>query len=142
MTRSKAICWSLVAWLAVGVFWLVTTRNYHPTWTLAVIVSSSLMLVYAIATYINYLVLIPKYWRARLYGRFAVSLLVTMCVLTGLALAVIRTSYHTMYGPDPDPNGMYIHYAIDLFGMAVHVVVAAGIVWCVRRFARRATRAC
>jgi hypothetical protein len=35
MSRSKAIGCSLIAWLAVFIFWLVTTRNFHPTcWSL------------------------------------------------------------------------------------------------------------
>ena len=139
MSRSKALGWSLVAWLAVGVFWLVTTRGHHPTWTLAVIVTASLMIAYAGTVYINHLVLIPRYWRTGRYTWFAGSLLGTMAVLTALALTVIRVSYHTMLGPDPDPNGLYIHYAIDFFGMAVHVLGAAGVVWAVGRLTRPRT---
>lgn len=57
-----------------------------------------------------------------------------MLALTGVALAVLRTSYIVTLGPDPDPYGVSKHYAIDLFGMAVHVAGAATIVWAIRRF--------
>jgi hypothetical protein len=33
-----------------------------------------------------------------------------------------------LLGPDPDPNGLYIHYGIDFLGMVIHVFGAAGIV--------------
>ena len=49
-------------------------------------------------------------------------------------LAVIRVSYTKMWGPDADPNGAYKHFAIDLFGMAVHLGVAALVVWMVGRY--------
>jgi hypothetical protein len=51
-----------------------------------------------------------------------------MALLTAVALAIIRLSYLVTIGPDPDPYGLYKHYAIDLFGMAVHVGLAALIV--------------
>ena len=47
MPQSRALAWSLVAWLVVGGFWLITTRGYHPTWVLAVIGTVSLLLSYA-----------------------------------------------------------------------------------------------
>jgi hypothetical protein len=136
MRQSKAIGWSLVAWMAVATFWLVTTRSYHPTWGLAVIVTASLIIAYAGATYVNHLLLIPRYGKTCHYGRYALLLLTTMAIFTGVALAVIRLSYYTLHGPDPDPNGVYVHYAIDFFGMAVHVLCAAAIVWVYGQFTR------
>ena len=35
-----------------------------------------------------------------------------------------RIAYLRTLGPDPDPNGVYVHFAIDFFGMAVPVAVA------------------
>jgi len=40
-------------------------------------------------------------------------------VFTGLALTVIRLSYFKALGPDPDPNGVYRHCAIDFTGNGV-----------------------
>ena len=131
MTREHGIGWSLVAWLAVGVFWLVATSRFHPTWGLAIIATSTLVFVYAAAAYINHLLLVPRYWRAGRYGKYVAALGMTMAALTAVGLAVIRTSYFMTLGPDPDPNGVYVHYGIDFIGMAFHLIAAAGVVWCV-----------
>lgn len=50
-----------------------------------------------------------------------------MAALTAAALTLIRVSYSRALGPDPEPNGLFKHYAIDFFGMAVHVAAAAAI---------------
>lgn len=55
-----------------------------------------------------------------------------MAILTASALAVIRAAYLLIWGPDADPLGLYKHYAIDLFGMVVHVSAAALVVWLVK----------
>ena len=68
MSRSSAIGWSVVAWVGVGVFWFFATRGFHPTRALAVVVTVSLVTAYAVASYVNHLVLIPTYWRT---GRYA-----------------------------------------------------------------------
>lgn len=135
-TKCLSIKRSLVAWLIVAIVWLFTTRNNHPTMALAIIVTASLMCAYAGATYINHLLLIPSFWKEGYYGQFAVLLLATMALLTGLALVVIRFSYFFFYGPDPDPYGVYVHYGIDFVGMLVHVLCAAGIVWVYSRLGR------
>jgi len=107
---------------------------FHPTLGLAFIPTASLVLAFALAAYFNHLVLIPGYWDARRYGTYAATLLVTMALPTAAALAVIRTSYVRTLGPDPDPNGVYVHFAIDFFGMLMHVAAATVLVWAVRRF--------
>ena len=128
MRRSNLIAWSLAAWAAVGIFWFFATRSRHPTLGLAIIVTASLMVAYAGASYVNHLVLMPRLRASRSLGRYLLSLLLVMTVFTAAALSVIRVSYLTTLGPDPDPNGVYNHYAIDLFGMAVHLAGAALIV--------------
>jgi hypothetical protein len=127
LTLARAVGWSLVGWLAVGIFWLVVTRGFHPTWELAVITTGSLISAYAAAAYVNHLVLLPRYWSSGRYGGYAAALVIVMAALTAAALAIIRTCYVRTQGPDPDPNGMYVHFGIDFFGMAVHLFVAAGI---------------
>jgi hypothetical protein len=131
LTRARGIAWSLVGWLAVWAFWLVVTAGFHPTRGLAVVTTTALVSAYAAAAYVNHLALVPRYWRARRYGRYAAALIIMMAVLTAAALAVIRTCYFVALGPDPDPNGVYVHYGIDFIGMAAHLLVAAGIVWMV-----------
>jgi membrane-bound metal-dependent hydrolase YbcI (DUF457 family) len=125
---------SFLAWIVVWVFWLVTTRDYHPTWSLALIVTTSLMLAYAVAAYINHLILLPRLRSGRSKLGYMLSLAAVMVILTATALAVIRMSYSALWGPDPDSNGAYKHFGIDLFGMAVHLVVAAIVVWGVNKW--------
>ncbi|AMV24763.1 hypothetical protein VT84_10230 [Gemmata sp. SH-PL17] len=125
--------WRYLVWVIVGLFWYVTTRDFHLTTELAVIVTASLVVAFAVAVDVNHLVLIPRYWRSRRYGTYAAFLFGTMAILTAIALTVIRVSYFRLHGPDADPYGMYKHFVIDLFGVAVHVAAAAGIVWIWRR---------
>lgn len=51
------IVWSLLAWPAVGMFWLVTTRSFHPTWNLALTTTASLITAFAGASYVNHRIL-------------------------------------------------------------------------------------
>ena len=136
--RNHAV--SLLAWVVVWVFWLTLTHSFHPTFLLAVIVTTSLVGVYAAATYVNHLVLVPMLCASGLSLRYAVSLVATMALLTAVGLGIIRLSYLMTFGPDADPNGVYKHYAIDLFGMVVHVGAAALVVWLMQWHARRADR--
>jgi hypothetical protein len=133
MKQSRAIAWSVLAWIAVGLFWLFATHSYHPTRTLALIVTTALVSAYALAAYVNHGLLIPRFLRRGRWGAYLFSLLLAMGLLTALALAVIRVSYFRLWGPDADPNGAAKHFVIDLAGMAVHLVAAAAVVWIVPR---------
>jgi hypothetical protein len=135
--RSR-FAWSIAAWLAVGVFWFALTRNFHPTFGLAMVVTCSLVAAFALAVYVNHLYLIPHFFRVRRFGAYAVLLVVVMVSLTAAALAVIRTAYICQLGPDPDPNGLYVHFGIDLFGMVMHVAAAAVVLSIVRMLSRGA----
>ncbi len=120
--------WSILAWVVVWGFWLGVTHDHHPTFALAVIVTTSLIVAYALAVYVNQLVLIPRYWKAGHRLLFVLWLALAMAFLTGVALVIIRISYLKLWGPDSDPVGVYKNYLIDLFGMPVHLLAAAGIV--------------
>ena len=123
---------SLLCWLVVWAFWLFLTYKFHPTFSLALIVTSSLVCAYAAAAYCNHLVLVPRFWSRGNYLRYVAWLAMVMAIFTAFALAVIRVSYITVFGPDADPYGLYKHYAIDLFGMIAHVTAAALIVCATR----------
>jgi hypothetical protein len=127
--RIRTILGTLIVWLVVGVFWYLATRSFHSSQRLALTVTASLVAAYAAAVYINHLVLIPRFWRHRRWPAYWGTLLSVMIVLTSVALTVIRVSYIRALGPDPNPNGLYNHFAIDFIGMAVHVFVAAIVVW-------------
>lgn len=119
------LSWSLFAWIAVWGFWLALTYHFHPTFLLAVIVTTSLVGVYAVASYVNHLVLVPRLCSRGMGWNYLISLVAVMALFTAVGLAMIRLSYLLTLGPDPDPYGLYKRYAIDLFGMVVHVGAAA-----------------
>ncbi len=139
MSRFRLLAVSSLVWIGVWAFWLALTRDFHPTFPLAVIVTTSLVTAYAIAAYVNHLVLVPRFWVTSQRWQYAVWLAFTMALLTAGALTVIRLSYLELWGPDADPNGLYKHYAIDLFGMAVHLTAAAIVVRVVGRYRGSAT---
>jgi hypothetical protein len=122
-----------LGWLLVWVFWMVATHRQHPTLLMAFIVTTSLVVAYAIVATWNQRWLVPRYWHSRQWMRYALSLVVSMLIGTAVALAIIRAAYITSLGPDPDPYGACKHYAIDLFGMVVHVALSA---WIANRFTR------
>lgn len=130
LPRSLTIIASVLAWVVVWTFWLFTTRSHHPSWPLAFIVTTSLVLAFAAATYIHHGYLLPKLARDKSYVAYGISLLAVMMTLTAVALTIIRISYLRLHGPDADPYGAYKHFAIDLFGMVVHVAVAYVVVRC------------
>ncbi len=104
--RRRDIALSLIGWVAVWCFWLVVTRTYHPARGLALVVTTSLVTAYALASFANHLWLIPR-WRARPSSvRYWFELIATMLLLTGIALAVLRARYIAAIGPDPDPYGV------------------------------------
>jgi hypothetical protein len=136
MSTNSGLIASLGAWIGVWCFWLMTTRGFHPTFWLAIVVTTSLTLAFALVVYANHLLLIPQLWSTGRRMHYALSLGLLMMVMTALALAVIRFTYTSALGPDPDQNGVYKHFAIDLFGMAVHVSLAAVVVAIVKRVER------
>jgi multisubunit Na+/H+ antiporter MnhE subunit len=133
LSRNQLLMLSLLVWVGVWVVWLTVTRDFHPTLPLALVVTTSLVVAYAVAVYVNHLVLLPRLRLGRHRGKYIVSLAVTMVSLTAIALAVIRVTYFAELGPDPDPNGLYKHYIIDLFGMAIHLGVAAWLMKAIGR---------
>jgi hypothetical protein len=124
---------SLLVWAALWAFWFITTRNYHPTTLLAIVVTTSLMVACAISIYANHLVLIPRLWRRQRFTAYWGSLVATVAISTAISLAMIRTAYYRTLGPDPDPYGACRHFAIDFSGVLAHVAAAAAIVWLWKR---------
>jgi hypothetical protein len=135
VSRTQAIMWSVVAWVAVWAFWLATTRSYHSTGPLAVIATTALVGAYAAAAYVNHLVLVPRLLRNGYYLRYATWLIGIMMLFTAAALAVLRLFYVKILGPFP-VRPWYEDYAIDLFGMVVHLLAAAAVVSLVGRWTR------
>jgi hypothetical protein len=141
LSRVRLFMGTLVVWLLVGLFWYFTTLRFHPHAHLARTVTISLVVAYATTVYVNHLLFIPRFWRANRWAAYWGSLLMTMVGLTMIAVAIIRVSYIHSLGPDPNPNGLYIHFAIDFAGMVGHVLAAAGIVWLWRHVIQRSPAA-
>ena len=140
MNHKRSIAISLFGWLVTWGFWLSLTHRFHPTFALALIVTTSLISAFAAASYCNHLIFVPRLWELNRPWEYVCWLVVTMAIFTAIALAIIRISYFEMFGPDADPYGVYKHFAIDYFGMMVHVAIAALIVWSTRSFARTIDR--
>mgnify|MGYP001799515272 FL=1 len=124
MPTPARVLLTILVWVAVAAGWFAITASQHPTLPLALGVTITLVLAFAIAAHLN---LALRTRRRRLgTSRKApwLVLIPAMLVLTGLALAIIRTLY-TRAGYTPGPIAQ--HFAIDLFGMAVHVAAVAGI---------------
>ena len=136
-TSLRRIGSAVLAWIVIGLVWLALTHDFHPNLTVAAIVTATLVSAYALAAFANHLWLIPKYWRARRYLAYAGVLGATMALLTALALAVICVPYTRIEGRIPDLERLAYNYAIDLFGMVVHVVGAALVVAVERYYSLR-----
>ncbi|MFN7930211.1 MAG: hypothetical protein U0Y68_20260 [Blastocatellia bacterium] len=118
---------SVVGWFTVFFFWLFATRSFHPTLVLAVIVTTALIGAYACASYLQHLYLIPRYREHNKRQAYYVAMTGTMLGLTALALLIIRICYLYLFGPYP-VNYLVVDYALDLFGMLVHVTLAMWVV--------------
>lgn len=76
----QRIALHMAVWLAVFIFWLVATRQYHPTLTIAMSATAVLVSASALAVYANSLYLVPVFARRRLWWRYIVSLVATVIV--------------------------------------------------------------
>jgi len=122
----------VLLWFALLVFWTVFSTSYHPTILIDISATTLLLTFYAAIVYINYLVLLPRLRNGGKYFFYWSALLLSMIMLTFIVHALIRILY-SLQG-DADQLGDYWqHYAIDLFGMAVHLLLAAAVVWIGKR---------
>lgn len=133
--KTISIRGQILLWLILLAFWIAFSIDYHPTLVIDVIVTSVLLVAYASAIYLNHLILIPRFFRSHSYLQYFGGLLVSMAALTFLALFAIRATYFSLW--DPNQIGDYWqHYALDLFGMIVHVAAAALLLWIISRIKR------
>ena len=119
----------VAVWSGVFLFWLVVTRQHHPTLTIAVSATAVLVTSFVLAVYANSLFLVPVFARQRLWLRYVVSLLATVAVLDLLAVLLIQFIYDRLWGADPLRYGFWFNMASDGFGIAVHVVAAMLVMW-------------
>jgi hypothetical protein len=132
----RRIALHVVVWTGVFVFWLLVTRQHHPTLTIAAWATAVLVSTFALAVYTNSFLLLPGFARRRLWLRYGISLLATIAVLDLGAVLLIQFIYDRLWGADPLRYGFWFNMASDGFGIAVHVVAAMVLIW-VARFLRR-----
>ena len=126
-------------WCSIFVFWLVVTRQHHPTLAIAVSATAVLVSSFALAVYANSFFLLPKFAQQKLWLQYAVSLLATVAVLDLGAVLLIQFIYDWLWGADPLRYGFWFNMASDGFGIVVHLVAAMVLMWVARFLRRRAS---
>ncbi len=138
MISFRRIALHVAVWSGVFLFWLVVTRQHHPTLTIAVSATAVLVSSFVLAVYANSLFLWPRFARQRLWLRYGIFVLVTVLVLDLIAVLLIQFIYDRLWGADPLRYGFWFNMASDGLGIAVHVVAAMVLMWAARFLRRRA----
>ncbi len=133
----KRIFLHIAIWSGVFTFWLLTTRNHHPTLTIAILATAVLVIAFALAVYANNLFLLPRFARHRLWLQYAVSLLVTVAVLDLAAVFLIQFIYDRLWGPDPLRYGFWFNVASEGALIIIHLAAAMGLMWLAKYLRRR-----
>jgi hypothetical protein len=124
-------------WSGVYTFWLVATRNHHPTWTIAASATAVLVTAFALAVYINALLLLPRFARRHLWLQYIVSLIVAIIVLDLVAVLLIQIIYDYLWGLDPLRYGFWFNVASEGVLIIIHLAAATGVMWRARYLRRR-----
>ncbi|MGA9998128.1 MAG: hypothetical protein WBP93_22130 [Pyrinomonadaceae bacterium] len=128
----RRIALHVAVWSGIFFFWLVVTREHHPTLTIAASATAVLVLSFALAVYANSLLLVPRFARQRRWLRYVISLLATVAVLDLVAVLLIQFIYDRLWGADPLRYGFWFNMVADGFGIAVHLVAAMLVMWFAR----------
>jgi hypothetical protein len=123
----RRIILHVAVWLGVFTFWLLATRRYHPTLTIAISATAALVSISALAVYINSLFLLPTFARRKRWGQYTVLLVATVIVLDLIAVQTIQAIYDWLWRPDPMRFGFWFNVMSDGFIIAAHLVMATGI---------------
>lgn len=132
----RRIALHVALWLGIFLFWLVVTRQHHPTLTIALSATAILVSSFVLAVYANSLFLAHRFAQRRLWLWYVLSLLATVAVLDLIAVLLIQLIYDRLWGADPLRYGFWFNMASDGFGIAVHLV-AAMVVMRIARFLGR-----
>jgi hypothetical protein len=124
-------------WLGVFIFFLLATRQYHPTLAIAVSATMVLVTVSALAVYLNSLFLLPGFARRRSRGQYTVLLLTTVIVLDLIAVLTIQAIYDLLWRPDPMRFGFWFNVMSDGFIILAHLLIATAIMWIAKLLRRK-----
>jgi hypothetical protein len=119
----------LALWSGVFLFWLLVTRQHHPTWIVAALATAVLVSACALAVYVNNLLLLPEFARRRLWLRYLLSLLAVVTVLDLGAVLLIQLIYDWLWGTRAGRYSFWFNMASDGAGIIMHVVAAMGVMW-------------
>jgi hypothetical protein len=133
----KRIFLHVAIWSGVFTFWLLATRNHHPTLTIAILATAVLVTAFALAVYLNGLFLLPRFARRRLWLQYVVALLVTIIVLDLAAVLLIQFIYDHLWGPDPLRYGFWFNVASEGVLIIIHLAAAMGLMWFVEYLRRK-----
>jgi hypothetical protein len=133
----KRIFLHVAIWSGVFIFWLLATRNHHPTLTIAMLATVVLVTAFALAVYVNALLLLPRYARPRRWLQYTVALLATIAVLDLAAVLLIQFIYDRLWGPDPLRYGFWFNVASEGVLIIFHLAAALGLMWLVRYLRQR-----
>ena len=136
----KRIILHMAVWLGVFAFWLLLTRQHHPTWIVAASATAVLVAAFALAVYVNSLYLLPKFAKRRRWLQYLLSLLALVLVLDLIAVELIQLIYDWLWRTDDEGRySFWFNMASDGAGIIVHVVAAMGLMWIAKHFRRGTT---
>ena len=127
----------IIVWLGIFVFWLLSTRQYHPTFLIAIIATAILISTSALGVYLNRHLLQSRVSQRRSWINYGISLIVGIAALDLLAVISIQTMYDQLWGPDPNRFGFWFNMASDGFIITLHIILEQGIVWIAERLRNR-----
>lgn len=134
----RRVALHIIVWLGVFVFWLVATRQYHPTLSIALSATAVLVSVSAVAVYVNSVFLLPRFASRRLWLSYAASLLGTIIVLDLIAVPLIQFIYDLLWKPDPLRFGFWFNFLSDGFIIFLHIAIAMLLDWLIK-FVRKSS---
>jgi uncharacterized membrane protein len=134
----RRIILHLALWSGVFVFWLLMTRQHHPTWMVALLATAVLVSTFALAVYVNSLWLLPEFAGRGLWLRYLLSLVALIAVLDLIAVLSIQLIYDWLGVPREGRYGFWFNMASDGAGILVHVVAAMGLMWLARHLRKGA----
>jgi hypothetical protein len=133
----RRIILHMVVWLGVFIIFLLATRQYHPTLTIAISATMVLVSISALAVYLNGLFLLPRFARRHARGQYVVLLLATVIILDLIAVLTIQVVYDQLWRPDPMRFGFWFNVMSDGFIIAAHLAIATGIMWVAKLLHRK-----
>jgi hypothetical protein len=125
----RRIMLHIAIWSGVFIFWLFVTRQHHPTWLVAALATATLVSAFALAVYVNSLLLWPKYAKRRLWLTYLLTLLLTVAVIDFVAVLLIQFIYDWLWGTDAGRYSFLFNMASDGAGIIVHVIAAMVVMW-------------